>query len=108
MTTNTSQLRRTKRAKNAIYPRRGRPKRSCFQDLVTQPPHGIHQSGRNLDRVGEVVLSTAGGFTLSLASKSDANFAGISRLIAKYYEAGDGELLLRNAGGEAWDKSGYG
>jgi DEAD/DEAH box helicase domain-containing protein len=64
--------------------------------------------GRNLDRVGEVVLSTAGGFTLSAASKSDSKFAGISGLIAKYYEAGDGELLLRNAGGEAWDKSGFG
>jgi hypothetical protein len=92
-----------------------------------EPPHGPGQSllfprfgyttaaweppkspGRNLDRVGEVVLTTAGGFTLSAATKKDANFGLVQGLAAKYYEAGDGELLLRNAGGEAWDKSGYG
>lgn len=64
--------------------------------------------GRNLDRVGEVVLSTAGGFTLSAATKKNPDFGGVPGLMAAYYEAGAGELLLRNAGGEAWSKLGHG
>lgn len=64
--------------------------------------------GRNLDRVGEVVLTTAGGFTLNAATKTGLNFGGITSLIATYYEAGQGQLLLRNAGGDAWSKVGYG
>ncbi len=64
--------------------------------------------GRNLDRVGEVVLSTAGGFTLSTATKTERNFGGIPGLMVFYYEAGAGELLLRNAGGDAWSKLGHG
>jgi len=64
--------------------------------------------GRNLDRVGEVVLSTAGGFTLSAATKKESNFGDVPGLMASYYEAGAGELLLRNAGGEAWSKLGLG
>jgi DEAD/DEAH box helicase domain-containing protein len=64
--------------------------------------------GRNLDRVGEVVLSTAGGFTLTAATKTDLGFCGVPGLIAKYYEAGQGQLLLRNAGGDAWSKLGHG
>jgi DEAD/DEAH box helicase domain-containing protein len=64
--------------------------------------------GRNLDRVGEVVLSTAGGFTLNAATKTDLAVGGIPGLIATYYEAGQGQLLLRNAGGDAWSKLGHG
>ena len=64
--------------------------------------------GRNLDRVGEAVLSTAGGFTLSTATKIERNFGGVPSLVASYYEAGTGELLLRNAGGDAWSKLGHG
>jgi DEAD/DEAH box helicase domain-containing protein len=64
--------------------------------------------GRNLDRVGEVVLSTAGGFTLNAATKTDLGFASIPGLVATYYEAGQGQLLLRNAGGDAWSKRGHG
>jgi hypothetical protein len=64
--------------------------------------------GRNLERVGEVILSTAGGFTLSGATKKDADFGGIPGLVATYYEAGQGQLLLRNAGGDAWSKQGNG
>jgi len=64
--------------------------------------------GRNLDRVGEVVLSTAGGFTLSAATEIERNFGGIAGLMASYYEAGAGDLLLRNAGGDAWSKLGHG
>ena len=64
--------------------------------------------GRNLDRVGEVVLSTAGGFNLSGATKKDQDFGGIPGLVATYYEAGQGKLLLRNAGGDAWSKLGHG
>jgi hypothetical protein len=64
--------------------------------------------GRNLDRVGEVVLTTAGGFTLSAATKTDLGFGGVPGLIATYFEAGQGQLLLRNAGGDAWSKRGHG
>jgi hypothetical protein len=64
--------------------------------------------GRKLDRVGEAVLSTAGGFTLSTATKTEHDFGGIPGLMASYYEAGAGELLLRNAGGDAWSKLGHG
>jgi hypothetical protein len=64
--------------------------------------------GRNLDKVGEVVLSTAGGFTLSAATKTDLAFGGIPGLTATYYEAGQGQLLLRNAGGKAWSREGHG
>jgi hypothetical protein len=64
--------------------------------------------GRNLDRVGEVVLSTAGGFTLNSATKTDLSFGGVPGLVATYYEAGQGQLLLRNAGGDAWSKLGHG
>jgi Lhr-like helicase len=64
--------------------------------------------GRNLDRVGEVVLSTAGGFTLNTATKTEDRFGGVAGLTATYYEAGAGQLLLRNAGGDAWSKAGHG
>ena len=64
--------------------------------------------GRNLDRVGEVVLSTASGFTLNSATKLYPCFGGIPDLTAIYYEAGQGQLLLRNAGGDAFSKVGYG
>jgi hypothetical protein len=64
--------------------------------------------GRNLDRVGEVVLSTASGFNLNNVTRKDPNFGGVADLMARYYEAGEGELLLRNAGGDAWKELGYG
>jgi hypothetical protein len=101
------------------------PNQMCKE--CNQPPQGPGQSlmfprfgyttaawdppkppGRSLDRVGETVLSTAGGFTLSTATEIERNFGGIAGLLATYYEAGAGELLLRNAGGEAWSKLGYG
>jgi hypothetical protein len=64
--------------------------------------------GRNLDRVGELVLTTAGGFTLSTATNIEPSFGGIPCLRASYYEAGAGELLIRNAGGDAWSTLGHG
>jgi DEAD/DEAH box helicase domain-containing protein len=64
--------------------------------------------GRSLDRVGEVVLSTAGGFSLSAATKRVSDFGCVQGLTATYYEAGQGQLLLRNAGGDAWSKLGHG
>jgi hypothetical protein len=64
--------------------------------------------GRNLDRVGKVKLTPAGGFTLSAATKEASNFGGITGLMATYYEAGQGQLLLRNAGGEAFSELGHG
>src|ERR1022692_2153815 len=63
---------------------------------------------RNLDRVGKVKLTPAGGFTLSAATKEASNFGGITGLMATYYEAGQGQLLLRNAGGEAFSELGHG
>ena len=92
-----------------------------------QPPQGLGQAlmfprfgyttaawdppkppGRKLDRVGEAEVSTAGGFTLSAATNIERNFGGIPGLVASYYEAGTGELLLRNAGGDAYSTLGYG
>ena len=82
-----------------MFPRFG------YTTAAWDPPKPV---GRNLDRVGEVVLSTAGGFTLSDATQKLPDFGGINGLMAAYYEAGAGELLLRNAGGEAWSKDGPG
>ena len=82
-----------------MFPRFG------YTTAASEPPKPV---GRNLDRVGEVVLSTAGGFTLSDATKKYPDFGGIRGLMAAYYEAGAGELLLRNAGGEARSKDGHG
>ena len=64
--------------------------------------------GRSLDRVGDIKISTAGGFTLSAATKTEDGFGGIEGLKASYYEAGQGQLLVRNAGGEPWSKLGHG
>jgi DEAD/DEAH box helicase domain-containing protein len=64
--------------------------------------------GRNLDRVGEVVLSTASGFNLTDVTSDKHDCAGMRGLTARYYEAGQGELLIRNAGGDAWNPSGFG
>ncbi len=61
--------------------------------------------GRNIDRVGEVVLSAAGGFTLSSATIVREHFADVRGATATYYEAGAAELLLRNAGGDAFSTS---
>jgi hypothetical protein len=55
--------------------------------------------GRNLDRVGDV-QTTATGFSLSAVTTSESNFGGISGLTAMYYDNGQGELLIRNAGDE--------
>jgi hypothetical protein len=64
--------------------------------------------GRNLDRVGEVITTTARGFALAAASRTQSDFAGVAGLTAAYFEAGKGELLYRNAGGRAWSKAGFG
>jgi hypothetical protein len=55
--------------------------------------------GRNLDRVGKV-LTTATGFSLSAVTNRQSDFANVRGLTALYYEAGQGELLIRNAGDE--------
>jgi hypothetical protein len=55
--------------------------------------------GRNIDRVGKVV-TTATGFSLKVATNTEADFAGVRGLAAMYYDAGQGELLIRNAGDE--------
>jgi DEAD/DEAH box helicase domain-containing protein len=56
--------------------------------------------------LGEVEVTAAGGFTIGSASRELDDYAGVHRLRASYYE--DGELLLRNAGGKAWDQAGHG
>ena len=56
--------------------------------------------GRNLDRVGKV-LTTATGFSLSAVSNTQTDFGNVRSLTALYYEAGQGELLIRNAGDES-------
>jgi len=53
--------------------------------------------GRNLDRVGKV-LTTATGFSLSAVTNEQSDFGNVRGLTALYYEAGQGELLIRNAG----------
>jgi Lhr-like helicase len=64
------------------------------------------KQGHHLDRVGEVEVTAAGGFTIGSVSKETEDYAGIRGIKASYYE--DGELLLRNAGGKAWDQAGHG
>jgi hypothetical protein len=82
-----------------MFPRFG------YTTAAWEPPK---PPGRNLDKVGEVVLSTAGSFALSAATRTDRAFGGVDGLVATYYEAGQSQLLLRNAGGEAWSKRGHG
>jgi hypothetical protein len=53
--------------------------------------------GRSIDRVGEV-KTTATGFSLSAVTKIEFDFGGVIGLTARYYDAGQGELLIRNAG----------
>jgi DEAD/DEAH box helicase domain-containing protein len=64
--------------------------------------------GRRLDRIGEVVVIALDGFSTREATQTIQNFAGVQGLTAKYYEAGQGELLLRNAGGLDGGPRGYG
>jgi hypothetical protein len=52
--------------------------RFAYTTAAWDPPK---PPGRNLDRVGEVVLSTAGEFTLSAATKTDLSFGGIPGLL---------------------------
>ena len=90
---------RMKHARNAV--RRPRLNRisSCFPRFgyttaAWDPPK---PPGRNLDRVGKV-LTTATGFSLSAVTNKESDFANVRGLTALYYEAGQGELLIRNAG----------
>lgn len=64
--------------------------------------------GRRLDRIGEVVVIALDGFSTREATQTSQNFAGVDGLTATYYEAGQGELLLRNAGGLDGSPRGYG
>ena len=64
------------------------------------------RQGRRLDRIGEVVVSPAGAFTVGSATRNWQHYAGVAGLILTYYE--DAELLLRNAGGARWDQAGNG
>ena len=92
-------------AKSAVSRRRARVQalmfpRFGYTTAAWEPPK---PPGRSLERVGEVVLSTAGGFTLNAATRVRSASLGVFEgLSATYYEAGEGELLLRNAGGDPW------
>jgi len=87
------------RVQALMFPRFG------YTTAAWEPPK---PPGRSLDRVGEVVLSTAGGFNLNAATRVDHEFGDVRGLVATYYEAGEGELLLRNAGGDPWSTLGHG
>jgi len=67
-----------------------------------QPP------GRKLDRVGAVVVTAVGAFATKSATKGVTDYAGVPGLKASYYEAGQAELLLRNAGGADGSPHGHG
>jgi DEAD/DEAH box helicase domain-containing protein len=67
-----------------------------------QPP------GRKLDRVGTVVVTAVGAFATKAATKEVPDFACVQGLRAYYYEAGQVELLLRNAGGADGSPHGHG
>jgi hypothetical protein len=82
-----------------MFPRFG------YTTAAWEPPK---PPGRQLDRVGEVEVRAVGGFAGKSATKEDPNYAGILGLKASYYEAGQGELLLRNAGGAAGTHKGHG
>jgi hypothetical protein len=43
-------------------------------------------------------MTTATGFSLSAVTKKETDFGNVRGLSALYYEAGQGELLIRNAG----------
>jgi hypothetical protein len=64
------------------------------------------KQGHHLDRVGEVEVTAAGGFTVGSSTKEVEDYAGVRGLKASYYE--DGELLLRNAGGKPRNQEGDG
>jgi len=64
--------------------------------------------GRKLDRIGEVIVIALDGFSTREPTQTMRNFAGFHGLTATYYEAGQGELLLRNAGGRKGTSRGYG
>ncbi|MCW5980039.1 MAG: DEAD/DEAH box helicase [Bryobacteraceae bacterium] len=85
--------------KALMFPRFG------YTTAAWEPPK---PPGRSLDRVGVTVISTARGFTHSEATSKVSNFAGVSELMATYYEPGVSELLIRNAGGDPWKRGGYG
>ena len=81
-----------------------------FRHISVTAIHQLRKAGLSGKPLVEYVMNNiqggphdcVRGFTLSTASKSDANFAGVPNLLARYYEAGEGELLLRNASGDAW------
>lgn len=64
--------------------------------------------GRRLEKIGEVVVIALDGFSIREATQTIHNFAGVHGLTATYYEAGEGELLLRNAGGFDGSTRGFG
>lgn len=79
-----------------MFPRFG------YTTAAWEPP----KQGHHLDRVGEVIVSPAGSFTVGSATQEKLAYAGITGLKASYFE--DAELLLRNAGGPGWDPDGHG
>jgi hypothetical protein len=72
-----------------MFPRFG------YTTAAWEPPK---PPGRKLDRIGRVEIFAINEFTVGEATQQIPDFAGVPGLTASYYEAGNGELLYRNAG----------
>jgi hypothetical protein len=59
-----------------------------------------------MDRVGKVHATAATDFRLTKPGDQKLDFGGVTGLAAAYYEAG--ELLIRNAGRDAFSEKGHG
>lgn len=87
-------------AESLIFPRFG------FTTAAWAPPRPI---GRSLDRVGKTVLAPTGA---TIGGRGHASvrpdFAGHRGVRATYFEAGQMDLLIRNAGGASGRADGFG
>jgi DEAD/DEAH box helicase domain-containing protein len=80
-----------------MFPRFG------YTTAAWEPPK---QAGGRLDRVGKVETIAATDFKLSIPDHKQCNFGGVQGLSVAYYDGG--QLLIRNAGGDAFSAKGHG
>jgi hypothetical protein len=83
--------------KALLFPRFG------YTTAGWEPPK---PAGGRLDRVGKVETIPAADFKLAEATDKEGNFGGVAGLCVAYYDGG--ELLIWNAGGEAFSARGHG
>ena len=83
--------------KELLFPRFG------YTTAGWEPPK---PAGGRLYRVGKVQTIAATDFKLKTPEDQRADFAGVKGFAATYYESA--ELLIHNAGGEAFSEKGYG